>query len=250
MYAAQSGVGAAEPTQTSCCVPVERPVLSIAVPIVVAFGVLWKTPMPPRSTARGPRMPPSKPATCWLVPYVHEKPMRGLRYALFGTRSLRALNSRSTSELNCGPSVKWLPSTRRPYCTCRSSDGRYESPSDRPRDVRAFAALARRELPRERRRPTRVEIGQRVERERAELIRRQVLRVLIVPHLGRVLDAMLVVLAEPRQRVHELHARLRDARVHRRIAAERHVLHARRCRRRTWSSRARWRSADRRTATT
>ena len=64
MYAAQSGDGAAAPTHANCCTPLGRPVLSIAEPIAAAFGVLWNMPMPPRTTARGPRNAPSKPAIC------------------------------------------------------------------------------------------------------------------------------------------------------------------------------------------
>jgi hypothetical protein len=52
----------------TCCTALASPVLSIAVPIELAFGVLWKTPMPPRTTARGPRTAPSKPAICGAVP--------------------------------------------------------------------------------------------------------------------------------------------------------------------------------------
>src|SRR6266576_269768 len=58
-YALQSGIGTALPTQLSCCTAVARPVLSTAFPTRFAFGVLWKTPMPPRTTARGLRTAPS-----------------------------------------------------------------------------------------------------------------------------------------------------------------------------------------------
>src|SRR5258705_3863955 len=61
-YADQSGVGTAAPTQVSCCSAPASPALSIAVPMEVAAGRPWKTPMPPRTTARRPRMAPSKPA--------------------------------------------------------------------------------------------------------------------------------------------------------------------------------------------
>src|SRR5829696_5019132 len=77
-YAPQSGIGTAVPTQLNCCTALARPVLSIALPIKFAFGVLWKMPMPPRTTARGFRTAPSNAAICAAVPYVHEKPMRGL----------------------------------------------------------------------------------------------------------------------------------------------------------------------------
>ena len=50
-----------------------------AVPIACAFGVLWKMPMPPRTTARGPRTAPSNAATWLAVPSVYENPMRGLK---------------------------------------------------------------------------------------------------------------------------------------------------------------------------
>jgi hypothetical protein len=53
-------------------------VLSIADPMVLAFGVCWKMPMPPRITARGPRNAPWNALTWLSEPYVHEKPMRGL----------------------------------------------------------------------------------------------------------------------------------------------------------------------------
>jgi hypothetical protein len=52
--------------------------LATALPIRFAFGVLWNTPMPPRTTARGFRTAPSNAEICAAVPYVHENPMRGL----------------------------------------------------------------------------------------------------------------------------------------------------------------------------
>ncbi len=66
--AAQSAIGVAGPTQISCCTAPGRPVLSIAPPMSVACGVFWKTPMPPRTTARGPRNAPSKAPICAAVP--------------------------------------------------------------------------------------------------------------------------------------------------------------------------------------
>ena len=67
-YADQSGMGTAAPTQVTCCTALASPVLSIALPIELALGVLWNTPTPPRTTARGPRRAPSKPAICGAVP--------------------------------------------------------------------------------------------------------------------------------------------------------------------------------------
>src|SRR5215510_183877 len=45
-YVVQSGVGAAAPTHINCCTPLGKPVLSSAVPMVCAVGVLWKMPTP------------------------------------------------------------------------------------------------------------------------------------------------------------------------------------------------------------
>ncbi len=45
-------------------IPVVSPVLSSAVPVRRVCGVFWKTPIPPRTTARGPRTAPSKPGIC------------------------------------------------------------------------------------------------------------------------------------------------------------------------------------------
>src|SRR5881394_4627743 len=89
VYCGQFGTGVAGPTQLSCCTAFGRPVLSSAWPRSVVAGVFWKRPTPPRTTARGMRAAPSKLAICGAVPYVHEKPARGLTYALFGTRSFR-----------------------------------------------------------------------------------------------------------------------------------------------------------------
>ena len=65
-----------------------------------------------------------------------------------------------------------------------------------------------------------------LKRECSELVGAQILRVLIVAQLGRELEPMLVVLAEPRQRVHRLRRRRGHVDVHRRVAAEREALHA------------------------
>ena len=85
--------------------------------------------MPPRTTARGLRTAPSNAAICGAVPYVHEKPMRGLRYSLFGVTSLRAPKICSTSALYVGTALNRLASRRRPYWICRLLVRRYESPS-------------------------------------------------------------------------------------------------------------------------
>src|SRR5262249_26162841 len=77
-YDVQFGSGVAGPTQLSCCTALARPVLSIACPSSVVAGTFWKRPTPPRTTARGMRAAPSKLAICGAVPYVHEKPTRGL----------------------------------------------------------------------------------------------------------------------------------------------------------------------------
>src|SRR3954454_19214453 len=98
-YALQSGIGTALPTQLSCCTAVARPVLDTAFETRFAFGVLWKTPIPPRTTARGLRTAPSNAAICGAVPYAQEKPMRGLRYSLFGVTSFRAPNTESRLAL-------------------------------------------------------------------------------------------------------------------------------------------------------
>jgi hypothetical protein len=65
------------------------------------------------------------------VPYVHENPMRGLRYSLFGVTSLRAPNACSTSALYAGTALKRLASRRSPYWICRLLVRRYESPRAR-----------------------------------------------------------------------------------------------------------------------
>jgi hypothetical protein len=67
-YEAQSGVGAAMPTQAICCTALGKPVLSSAEPMDCAVGVLWNMPMPPRTTARGPRTAPWNAAICAAVP--------------------------------------------------------------------------------------------------------------------------------------------------------------------------------------
>src|SRR5437763_36209 len=104
-YALQSGIGTALPTQLNCCTAVARPVLEMALPTRFDVGVLWKTPMPPRTTARGLRTAPSNAAICGAVPYVHEKPMRGLTYSLFGVTSFRAPKICSTSALYAGTAL-------------------------------------------------------------------------------------------------------------------------------------------------
>src|SRR5258705_6529512 len=131
-YALQSGIGTALPTQLNCCTAVARPVLDTAFPTRFAFGVLWKTPMPPRTTARGLRTAPSNAAICAAVPYVQEKPMRGLRYSLFGVTSFRAPKICSTSALYVGTALNRLASSRSPYWICRLLVRRYESPSASP----------------------------------------------------------------------------------------------------------------------
>ena len=65
-YAAQSGVGAAGPTQVSCCTPFASPVLVMACAMSCDPGVFWKMPMPARTTARGMRAAPVN-APIWLA---------------------------------------------------------------------------------------------------------------------------------------------------------------------------------------
>jgi hypothetical protein len=101
-YRSQSGIGAAVPTQVICCTALGKPVFSTAEPMSVVAGVFWKRPIPPRTTARGPRTAPANPAICAAVPSVHEKPMRGLMYSRFGTWSLRVPNVLSMTGLNAG----------------------------------------------------------------------------------------------------------------------------------------------------
>src|SRR5476649_1154810 len=98
MYDVQSGIGVAAPTHESCCTALGNPVLSMAEAMRLALGVFWKTPMPPRTTARGPRIIPSNIVICGAVPYVYENPTRGLTYKRFGTLSLPTPNTRCTSE--------------------------------------------------------------------------------------------------------------------------------------------------------
>src|SRR5690348_6585938 len=76
--AVQSGTGVAAPMHASCCTAPARPVLVIAALSSDAGEMLWKTPTPPRTTARGTRAAPSKALISGALPYVHEKPRRGL----------------------------------------------------------------------------------------------------------------------------------------------------------------------------
>src|SRR6185369_6024790 len=71
-----------------------------------------------------------------------------------------------------------------------------------------------------------LEIGERVEAEGTELVRGEVLRVRVATELGRELQPVLVVLAEPREGVHELTGRGRRADIHAGVAAEGYGLHA------------------------
>ncbi len=116
--------------QVICCAAPGSPVFSRAAPISVVLGVFWKMPIPPRSMARGPRCAPAKPSICGAVPYVQEKPSRGLTYSLSGTRSLRAPKSDSISGLVRGASRKRLASTRTPYWSWRLALFRQESPKE------------------------------------------------------------------------------------------------------------------------
>src|SRR5689334_7766967 len=57
-YDCQSGVGTASPMHSICCAPLGNPVLSSAAPIMPEFAPFVKTPIPPRTTARGRRASP------------------------------------------------------------------------------------------------------------------------------------------------------------------------------------------------
>src|ERR1035437_7025389 len=77
-YPAQSGVGTEAPAQVICWGAFASPVLLMLPERSVVDGLFWNSPIPPRSTARGPRKAPAKPSTRCAVPELYEKPIRGL----------------------------------------------------------------------------------------------------------------------------------------------------------------------------
>src|SRR5213592_4850549 len=91
-YAAQFGIGTADPMQTSSVSALDSPGAPTAA-LYSAVGVgLWKSPPPPRRIVGPP--PPSSPP-----PPVHMKPMRGERRVCSGIRSVRSAKSESTARL-------------------------------------------------------------------------------------------------------------------------------------------------------
>ena len=80
----------------------------------------------------------------------------------------------------------------------------------------------RRELAAKRHRRASLKVGQRIVGKGAELVVREILRVCLVAKLGRELQTMLVVLAEPGELVHVVDRRGARAGVHVRAAAEGH----------------------------
>src|SRR5207245_4303891 len=80
-YAAQFGIGTADPMQTSSVSALESPGAPRAA-LYSAVGVgLWKSPTPPRRIVGPPSSPP---------PPVHMKPMRGERRVWPGNRDARS----------------------------------------------------------------------------------------------------------------------------------------------------------------
>src|SRR5256885_715152 len=132
LYVLHAGTGVADPTHVICCTALGNPVLSIAEPTVPVCGRFWKRPMPPRTTARGPRAAPANDAICAPVPYVHEKPARGLKYTDVGRTLFLRLYSVSSDRFSLGVVRNCVASMRTPYVNWRFGVRRYESPRDRP----------------------------------------------------------------------------------------------------------------------
>jgi hypothetical protein len=188
--------------------------------------MFWNMPTPPRTTARGPRKAPSKAPICGPVPYCHEKPTRGLTNSPFGTRSLRTPSRCSSSALRAGVSRNWLASRRTPYWICSVCDLRYESPSDSaPMSTSAL---------RSRGDSVRVyDTGTPACRSASELYVKVPSRLTVWScdepsrrHFRAELETMLVVGAEPRERVHGHQARRALRGIQELIATEIEQLHA------------------------
>src|SRR5256885_9016548 len=89
-YAAQSGIGTADPMQTSSVSALESPGAPRAA-LYSAVGVgLWKSPTPPRRIVGSPLSPP---------PPVHMKPMRGERRECVADPAGRNPHSESPAPL-------------------------------------------------------------------------------------------------------------------------------------------------------
>src|SRR4051812_30061592 len=95
-YANQLGTGTAGPVQVICCEPSGSPVLSRAEESCPELNPFAKTPMPPRSTARGARKDPKNAEISGFEPRVCWKPMRGLIVIGDGTWSFLKPKTRST----------------------------------------------------------------------------------------------------------------------------------------------------------
>ena len=79
-YAAQFGVGAATPTQASCCTALGKPgVVERRADRLRVRRALEDADAAAHHRARAARTAPWNAAICGAVPYVHEKPTRGLR---------------------------------------------------------------------------------------------------------------------------------------------------------------------------
>src|SRR5205809_4719737 len=110
-YSDQSGVGTAEPTQTSWVCALDSPgALSAAA--YSAVGVrLRKSPTPPRKNVV---CGPSDPS-----PEAQVKPRRGDTCTSLGIRSVRTPNSESTARLYSGAPLNRAASSRAPYVSRR-----------------------------------------------------------------------------------------------------------------------------------
>src|SRR5205814_9285683 len=119
-YAAQSGIGTADPMQTSSVSALESPGAPRAA-LYSAVGVgLWKSPTPPRRIVGSPLSPP---------PPVHMKPMRGERRVCAAIRSGRNAKGESTGRLWGGGAVKRVASSRGPHVR-RRPPARHEAARD------------------------------------------------------------------------------------------------------------------------
>ena len=181
--------------------------------------------MPPLIWPRDPRCAPSKPPICGFVPYVQLNPSRGLTYTPRGTASLRCAEHGVDDgvERRIALEVRRVDAHAVGELQPRSAAVRIAEPRRRA-EVVAQSAIDL-QAAREARRNSVLEIGERVVDERAEPIRRVVLRVAVVAEVEAELVAMLVVEADPRQLILQLRrqrvASCAEARCCRRTAGSR-----------------------------
>ena len=119
------------PTHTICCAPLGSPVLSSALPIWPALRVVREhADAAAHHRARCARRADEAADLLRGAERPRETDARAerdrRRHAIVAPVRTRC----STSGLNAGAAVKWLPSTRTPYWICRSGVRRYESPSE------------------------------------------------------------------------------------------------------------------------